>query len=69
MTREIAIWLVALGLCLLLGAYSFYRHQRVHFSLRPRMIPWAVISMGFIATGFMIGVHLINLAGYHTGRL
>ncbi len=69
MTQDFLFSLIGLIACLLFGGFSFYRHRRAHYSLRPRMIPWAVISMGFIATAFMVGVHLINLAGYHTGKL
>ena len=62
--------LTILGLigCICLGILSFRRHFARHDKLKPRMVPWIIISLGCIATGFMLFVHLVNVLGIETGR-
>ena len=70
MTPSDDLFFTSLGLaaCVLLGALAFRLHFKKHEELKTRMIPWIVISLGAIATGFMLLVHLVNLLGLETGR-
>ena len=69
MTPSDDLFLTSLGLvfCVVLGAFAFIRHFKKHAEFKTRMIPWIVISLGAIATGFMLLVHLVNLLGLETG--
>jgi len=68
MTANILYTLLGLVACLCLGALSYHLHTREHNKLAPRMVPWIIIAMAFLATSFMLFVHLINLFGLETGR-
>jgi len=59
---------LGLATCALIGAYAFRRHFAQHDKLKPRMVPWIIISLGCIATSFMLLVHLVNILGIETGR-
>jgi len=67
MTPEITITLIALALCMGGGVLSYHLHAREHNKLSPRMVPWIIIAMACLATGFMLMVHLVNLLGVETG--
>ncbi|PHS42479.1 MAG: hypothetical protein COA91_00590 [Robiginitomaculum sp.] len=67
MTPEIIRALVALVVCICIGVLSYHLHAREHNKLNPRMIPWIIIAMACLATGFMLVVHLVNLLGVETG--
>ncbi|NNC38469.1 MAG: hypothetical protein EX271_04555 [Acidimicrobiales bacterium] len=56
-----------LAICLGLGLLSWKLHMRENNSVKPRMVPWIIIAMGCLATGFMLLVHLVNLFGFETG--
>jgi hypothetical protein len=36
--------------------------------IRPYRMPWMPIALCAIAVGFMLFVHLVNIAGFETGR-
>lgn len=59
---------IGLAACVIIGVFSFRRHFAKHDKLKPRMVPWIIISLAAIATGFMLLVHLVNLLGIETGR-
>ncbi|WP_371396901.1 hypothetical protein [Fretibacter rubidus] len=59
--------LIALVLVAGLGIVAFQRNFAKHDKLKPRMVPWMIIALGCIATGFMLLVHLMNLLGFETG--
>lgn len=59
---------VGLATCIIVGIIAFRRHFAKHDKLKPRMVPWIIISLGAIATGFMLLVHLVNILGIETGR-
>ena len=59
---------VGLAACLIIGIFAFRRHFAKHDKLKPRMVPWIIISLAAIATGFMLLVHLVNILGIETGR-
>jgi len=67
MTPEITTTLIALVVCISLGVLSYHLHAREHNKLSPRMVPWIIIAMACLATGFMLVVHLVNLLGVETG--
>jgi divalent metal cation (Fe/Co/Zn/Cd) transporter len=68
MSNDFIITLLCLALCIFIGIYSFKRHFAKHEKLKPRMVPWIIISLGSIATAFMLFVHLVNIIGIETGR-
>ena len=68
MSNDFIITLSCLALCVLLGVFSFKKHFARHEKLKPRMVPWIIISLGSIATAFMLFVHLVNILGIETGR-
>jgi hypothetical protein len=68
MSNDFIITLSCLALCVLLGIFSFKKHFARHEELKPRMVPWIIISLGSIATAFMLFVHLVNILGIETGR-
>jgi len=68
-TEDLIISLVALAFCAGLGFLSFKKHFAPHDKLKPRMVPWMIICLACIATGFMVTVHLVNLMGFETGRM
>lgn len=68
MSNDFIITLSCLALCVLLGIFSFKKHFAKHEKLKPRMVPWIIISLGSIATAFMLFVHLVNILGIETGR-
>ena len=68
MPNDFIITLSCLALCVLLGIFSFKKHFARHEKLKPRMVPWIIISLGSIATAFMLFVHLVNILGIETGR-
>jgi len=68
MSNDFIITLLCLALCIFIGVYSFKRHFAKHEKLKPRMVPWIIISLGSIATAFMLFVHLVNIIGIETGR-
>jgi len=67
-TPEIGSTLLILAACVIIGIFAFRRHFAKHDKLKPRMVPWIIISLAAIATGFMVLVHLVNLLGIETGR-
>lgn len=66
--QDLMITILALALCAAIAVLGFKRNFAEHNELKPRMVPWMVISLGAIATGFMLIVHLVNLMGLETGR-
>ena len=68
MSNDFIITLSCLALCILLGIFSFKKHFARHEELKPRMVPWIIISLGSIATAFMLFVRLVNILGIETGR-
>ncbi len=67
-TTDLYLTLSGIVLCLLIGVFSFRRHFKERDSLKAPFIPWIIPTMGALATGFMLVVHLVNLMGLETGR-
>ena len=66
--HDIAYTLAALAFCALLGVYGFWRNFKKHDNLKAPIVPWMIVCLACLATGFMIIVHLVNLMGFETGR-
>ncbi len=60
--------LMALLACALLGTYGFWKNFKKHDNLKAPLVPWMIVSLACLATGFMLIVHLVNLLGVKTGR-
>lgn len=57
-----------LAFCVIGAALCFWLGSRKHDKLEPRMVPWMFIAFGFVATTFILVIHLVNLAGVETGN-
>jgi len=68
LSDDLLFTLTGLSFCALIAVVAFRRHFARHDEFKPRMVPWMIISLGAIATGFMFLVHLANIAGFETGR-
>ncbi len=67
--NSILITLAALAVCIVIGSFSFHKHfKKRDDRLIAPVIPWIIISLACLATGFMLLVHLVNLLGFETGR-
>ena len=49
-----------------MGVLAYRRHFRP--VLRYRRVNWMVVCLGAVAVAFVLVVHLVNLAGFETGR-
>lgn len=67
LSNDLLFTIIGLAACVLIGVFAFRRHFAKHDKLKPRMVPWIIISLGSIATGFMLLVHLVNILGVETG--
>lgn len=67
-SNDLLLTSLSLAACVIIGIFAFRRHFAKHDKLKPRMVPWIIISLGSIATGFMLLVHLVNILGIETGR-
>ena len=67
-SEDLLLTSIGLAACVIIGIFAFRRHFAKHDKLKPRMVPWIIISLGSIATGFMLLVHLVNILGIETGR-
>ncbi|WP_034388591.1 hypothetical protein [Hellea balneolensis] len=67
-SNDLLLTTTGLATCVIVGIFAFRRHFAKHDKLKPRMVPWIIISLGAIATGFMLLVHLVNILGIETGR-
>ncbi len=66
--NDIALTFFGLVICAAISIFCFRRNFAEHNELEPRMVPWMVICLAALATGFMLVVHLVNLLGITTGR-
>ncbi len=67
--EDLTLTLIALGICAGLAILGFHNHFKEKSTIKPHRLPWMIISLGSIATGFMVIVHLANLMGFETGRM
>jgi len=67
-SNDMTISLIGLGICACLGVIGFRNHFKKHTTIKPHRLPWMLISLASIATGFMVLVHVVNLFGLETGR-
>ena len=67
-SQDMTLTLAGLTFCILVGIYAFRKNFARHDELAPRMVPWMIICLACLATGFMLFVHLVNLIGFQTGR-
>lgn len=65
---DLMLTLIALAFCAGLAVISFRNHFGEKKSIKPHRLPWMIIALGSIATGFMVIVHLANLLGFETGN-
>lgn len=66
--QDLLATLAGLLFCALVGTFGFMRHFKKTEKLKAPLVPWMIVSLGCIATGFMLVVHLVNLMGFETGR-
>lgn len=64
-------WTVTLSLsaaALALYAFAGWRRAQPFNPNKVRMMPWLAIQALAMGSLFMLIVHVVNLAGFHTGR-
>ena len=66
--QDLTATLAALFVCACLGSYGFIQHFKKTDRFKAPIIPWMIVSLACLATGFMLIVHLVNLMGLETGR-
>jgi len=66
--NDMTISLIGLAICVFIGVAGFREHFKKHKTIKPHRLPWMLISLAAIATGFMLLVHVVNLLGLETGR-
>ena len=59
---------LALAVCAAMAALAYHRHFTPARGFRHRKINWMVVCLAFVAVSFVLLVHLVNLAGFETGR-
>ncbi len=59
---------IAVGAALLAGICGWLGARKPDPSRAPRMAPYRFLMLAFAAVTMLMVVHLINLAGFHTGR-
>jgi len=67
-SNDMTISLIGLFICILIAVGGFREHFKKHTTIKPHRLPWMLISLAAIATGFMLLVHVVNLFGVETGR-
>ncbi len=68
LSNDMTISLIGLTICIFFGVVGFRNHFKKHTTIKPHRLPWMLISLAAIATGFMLLVHVVNLFGLETGR-
>lgn len=68
-TDDLTLTVIGLIICASLAVLGLRNHFAEKKSIKPHRLPWMIISLGSIATGFMVIVHLANLIGFQTGRM
>jgi Na+/melibiose symporter-like transporter len=67
-STDMSVSLIGMAICIFLGIIGFRNHFKKHTTIKPHRLPWMIISLAAIATGFMLLVHVVNLFGLETGR-
>lgn len=64
------VWITAFALALGLGTVGLmaWLERRPRERLEPRLLPTTPVMFLGALVAFLALIHLINLAGYHTGR-
>ena len=65
---DLLISSIALALCAVLAVLGMRNNFKEKMDFRAYRPPWMVISLGSIAVGFMLVVHIVNLLGFETGN-
>jgi hypothetical protein len=68
-SQDLTLTLIALAICAGLALLGLRNHFAEKPSIKPHRMPWMIICLTSIATGFMVIVHLVNVLGFETGRL
>lgn len=68
-STDLTLTIIALLFLSSLAIVSMRNHFAEKPSIKPHRLPWMIICLGSIATGFMVIVHLVNLLGFETGRM
>lgn len=67
-SQDLTISLIAVAICAGLAVLGMRNNFKEKHDIRPHRPPWMVISLGSIAVGFMVVVHIANLLGFETGN-
>lgn len=64
--QHLLLTLAALAGCAVIAVLSFRRHFTP--TDRYRRINWMIVCLACVAVAFVLVVHIVNLAGFETGR-
>jgi|GEM_PF-1142975 len=65
---DLNISIIALALSVAVGMWSFHRHFTPGRGFQYRRMNWMVVCLFCISAAFVLIVHLVNIAGFETGR-
>ena len=65
---DLNLSLAALLLSAVIGIVSFHRHFTPGRGFRYRRINWMVVCLFCVSVAFVLVVHIVNIAGFETGR-
>ena len=67
-STDLTLTLIGLAVCSGLAVAGLKGRFREKDDIRAYRVPWMPIALLAISVGFMLVVHLVNLAGFETGR-
>ena len=67
-SHDLALTLTGIVVCAALALVGIRQRFTEKQDIRPYRMPWMPIALLAIAVGFMLIVHLANIAGFETGR-
>ena len=65
---DLNLSLAALLLSTVVGVASFHRHFTPGRGFKYRRINWMVVCLFCVSAAFVLLVHIVNIAGFETGR-
>ncbi len=65
---DLILTIIGLIICAALAVAGIRGRFKEKTDIRPYRMPWMPIALLAIAVGFMLVVHLVNIAGFETGQ-
>ena len=65
---DLLLTCIGMAISAIIAIFAFRRHFVKRDKIKLYRVPWILISLAAIATGFTLLVHLANIFGIETGR-